>query len=111
MQPRAIAVKAFSPFHYSNMMSPYSSTATCDLYHEVSSRAFKRIAPHLPRRNVSNQVILYPRSLVDEALYAAESPEEAIVGVCRHADKRTRSETLRGDTGTAESLRKALNRS
>ena len=80
----------------------------CAAYLRTTPRAFKRIAPHLPRRYVSNQVILYPRSLVDEALYAAASPEEAIVGICRHADKSTRSETPQGGTGAAESIRKAM---
>lgn len=62
----------------------------------MTKRAFDRIAPYLPRRYVSAQVILYPRSLVDEAILAATSPAEAIVGRalndddCRHADKSPR---------------------
>jgi hypothetical protein len=59
--------------------------------------------PHLPRRYVSNQVILYSKSLIDEALYAASSPEEAIVGICRQGGTGR-------DTGVAESIRKALNK-
>ena len=88
----------------------WMSSDQAAVYLGMTPRAFKRIAPHLPRRYVSNQVILYPRSLVDEALLAAETPEEAIVSICRHADKHPRQEVAGRDTGAAESIRRALNR-
>jgi hypothetical protein len=72
-----------------------------------SKKSFERIAPHLPRSYVSRQDILYPRSLIDEALYAATSPEGAIVN-CRHAEKSRRAARGGGGTGAARSLRKAL---
>jgi len=51
--------------------------------------------------------------MVDEVLYAAISPEEAIVGHdgdCRHADKSLRAVAPGRDTGAAESLAKALSK-
>jgi hypothetical protein len=80
----------------------------------MSKRGFERIAPYLPRRYISRQVVRYPRSLVDEAIDAATSPEQAVVensGKCRHADKSSRAVGDRRDTGAARSLKRALENS
>ena len=53
-------------------------------------------------------MILYPRSLIDEALYAATNAKDAIVGECQHDDKSARLAAPGGDTGAAESIRKAM---
>ncbi len=55
----------------------------------------------------------YARSLIDEALYAAASPEEAIVSnasECRHADKSPRVAGTSKGTGAAQSLSRVLNK-
>ena len=74
---------------------------------QEKGRSWERIAPHLPRRYISPRTIRYPRSLLDAALYAADSPERSLM--TRNNDKKkSRQDGDEDVSGGLRSLRNAL---
>jgi hypothetical protein len=73
-------------------------------------KSWERVAPHLPRRYLSERVILYPRSLLDAALYAADSPENSVVSRSdeKSAESYSRQGRPKAGSGGLRSLEKAL---
>lgn len=100
------AVKEIAESKHEEWMTPEQ----CQRLIHQHGKSWERVSKHLPRRYVSERIILYPRSLVDAALYAADSPEKSVVkhGDEKHDGKNPRHLRSNGDSGGARSLTRAL---